>query len=81
MCVRAVAYEESLLKAFARTLSEEHPVVIVDAPLLRAARLHQFWTTAQVLSASLPFLHAYLSVGINPSFTPHLTSEFVFKMK
>ena len=79
MC--AVAYEESLLKAFARTLSEEHPVVIVDAPLLRSARLHQFWTTAQVLSASLPFLRAYLLAGINPSFTPHQTSEVFFKIK
>ena len=37
------------MSKLAHTLAErQHPVVIVDAPLLTASRVHSFWATAKV---------------------------------
>lgn len=42
------AYEESLVKAFARTVREgKSRVVVVDAPLLKAATVHELWRLGQ----------------------------------
>jgi hypothetical protein len=42
-------YEETLVMRLAQTLAEgQHSVVIIDAPLLQAARVHSVWATAKV---------------------------------
>ena len=37
------------MQKLASTLAEgQHPVVIVDSPMLASSRVHAFWTTAKV---------------------------------
>ncbi len=44
----ADAYEASLLKAFKKTVEEgRFRVVLVDAPLLKARQLRDYWTAGQ----------------------------------
>lgn len=48
-CACAERYEDSLLRKLTETVQAgQHSVILVDAPLLKAARLQAFWTSAQV---------------------------------